>query len=197
MNVRQIVHGDIGELASVMARSFERDPFFAWMYGDSAQRLTRSFRAQLRVQFVPRGIGKTVEGLRGVAIWSEPGRGVSPTFMESFRMSPAHRQFLWPPTAIRVLRAFNTMDSSHPDEPHIHLSLLAVDPRYQRSGVGATLLSEGLARADSERLPVYLDTANPENLPYYERFGFAIVWEFDIPSRGPRCWGMLRRASSR
>jgi len=87
------------------------------------------------------------------------------------------------------------MDSHHPDEPHVHLSLLGVDPRYQRTGIGRALLNEGLSRANAVSMPVYLDTANPDNVPYYEGFGFRIVCEFDFPSGGPHSWGMLRRAS--
>lgn len=190
-SVRPIVAGDIDALAPALARSFERDPFFSWMYGEGAlRRLTRSFRAQLRVQFVPRGIGYTTDGVRGAAIWSEPGRGVSPTVWETVRMSPAHLYFV--PRMRRTLRGFSAMDSHHPDEPHLHLSLLGVDPRYQRSGIGRTLLGHGLSRADSSGLPVYLDTANPDNVPYYQGFGFRVVCEFDIPSGGPHYWGMLR-----
>lgn len=195
--VRVIAATDIESVALALARSIERDPFYTWLYGQGAlRRLIRSFRSQLRVQFVPRGLGYTVDDLTGAAIWSAPGRGVSPTFWESVRMIPAHPQFLPPARMVRALRAFSVMDSHHPHEPHAHLSLLGVDPSYQRSGTGTALLEDGLSRADAVGVPVYLDTANPDNVAYYARFGFEVTCEFTLPFGGPDYRGMLRRTSA-
>jgi N-acetylglutamate synthase-like GNAT family acetyltransferase len=68
---------------------------------------------------------------------------------------------------------------------------LAVDPPVQRSGVGHTLMERVLADAEAARLPIYLETAKPENVPYYRGFGFVETGRERLP-RGAPLWLMLR-----
>ena len=76
------------------------------------------------------------------------------------------------------------------------MSVLAVDPRSQRKGAGRALLGHVLSEADEREVPVYLDTAKPENLPYYRSFGFELTGEGDLP-RGATIWYLLRAIGAR
>jgi len=49
-----------------------------------------------------------------------------------------------------------------------------------------------LARIDDDALPTFLDTSAPDNLGYYERFGFRVTAESTLPNGIP-LWGMTRR----
>ncbi len=49
-----------------------------------------------------------------------------------------------------------------------------------------------LAQADADGLLCYLETANPRNLPLYQRHGFQVVAEVDLPKGGPCIWTMKR-----
>jgi hypothetical protein len=49
-----------------------------------------------------------------------------------------------------------------------------------------------LDRADKEKLPVYLETHNKDNVPYYEKFGFQLIHTETIPNHGLDFWCMLR-----
>ncbi|MBW3589975.1 MAG: GNAT family N-acetyltransferase [Actinobacteria bacterium] len=198
MSVKQVTRADVNIVALTLARSFEDNVLFRWLFGDQPlDRLRQSFRSQLRVQYVPRGFAKTVAGLHGAALWNPPGRRFSPSLWDSIRLAPGHFALLLPWAARKALQAFSTMDAHHPAEPHVHLAVLGVDPSHQRSGIGTLLVDEGLRRADTDGLPVYLDTDEPANVPYYERFGFQVTCEFDIPLGGPRMYGMLRQAKIR
>jgi ribosomal protein S18 acetylase RimI-like enzyme len=42
----------------------------------------------------------------------------------------------------------------------------------QSRGLGAQLLRPMLKRCDNERLPAYLESTNPRNVPFYESLGF-------------------------
>ena len=77
-------------------------------------------------------------------------------------------------------------------EPHWYLWVLGVDLVYQGQGIGGTLLRAGLARADAASLPCYLETMNPEHVPLYQKFGFAIQSEGIIPQSSVRMWSMIR-----
>lgn len=80
-----------------------------------------------------------------------------------------------------------------PAEPHWYLAQIGTDPAAQGRGVGSALMREGLARCDADRLPVYLESSKESNVPFYERFGFAVTSEIKLPD-GPVVWGMWRDA---
>jgi GNAT superfamily N-acetyltransferase len=97
-----------------------------------------------------------------------------------------------PPAAVRGWRASAIIKRAHFRKPHMFLWQLAVDPPVQRSGVGHTLMKRVLADAEAARLPIYLETAKPENVPYYRGFGFVETGCERLP-RGAPLWLMLRR----
>ncbi|MGH3553712.1 MAG: GNAT family N-acetyltransferase, partial [Mycobacterium sp.] len=49
-----------------------------------------------------------------------------------------------------------------------------------------------LDRCDAEHCPAYLESSKPENVPYYERFGFTVTGEVVLPYGGPTLWPMWR-----
>jgi hypothetical protein len=49
-----------------------------------------------------------------------------------------------------------------------------------------------LDRCDAEHAPAYLESSNPDNIPYYNRFGFEVTGEIVMPD-GPTLWAMWRR----
>ena len=75
---------------------------------------------------------------------------------------------------VKGARLFAEVERSHPKEPHWYLSLLVVDPDWQRRGFGSRLIRPGLAAADEEGLPCYLETQKEANLAWYARFGFEL-----------------------
>lgn len=93
----------------------------------------------------------------------------------------------------RSLRADAVIQAAHPREPHFFVWMLGVAPAHQRTGVGRALLASGLARADELRVDSYLETANPENLPYYASFGFEQTGDATLPGGAP-IWFMRRRS---
>lgn len=96
-----------------------------------------------------------------------------------------------PGALVRSLRGDSALHRGHPEEPHLFVWMLAVAPRRQRTGVGRALLSHAIARAEEQGVPAYLDTANPDNLPYYASFGFEQTGEAPLP-RGATIWYMRR-----
>jgi ribosomal protein S18 acetylase RimI-like enzyme len=90
-----------------------------------------------------------------------------------------------------IVRGFKTgevQDGGHPDDPHVYLWFLAVDPAHQRGGVGRALLARVCEDAEA---PVYLDTSNPDNVPYYAANGFEEIGRGVLPRSTP-IWFMRR-----
>jgi predicted N-acetyltransferase YhbS len=64
-----------------------------------------------------------------------------------------------------------------PDETHVHLGRLAVDAHVQGQGIGSLIMQEHCRRLDRTGEVGYLETDQPENVRFYERFGFEVTGE--------------------
>ena len=95
--------------------------------------------------------------------------------------------------ATLVLRMANWMiqwSRRDPEADHWHLGPVGVDRHLQRRGVGTALLHDCCRRLDVTASPAYLETDKPENVAFYERFGFQVVG--DGPVLGVPNWFMVR-----
>jgi ribosomal protein S18 acetylase RimI-like enzyme len=93
-----------------------------------------------------------------------------------------------PAPIVRGLRFSAVQEKGHPHDEHVYLWFLAVDPQNQRGGVGRSLLARVYEDAGA---PVYLDTANPDNVPYYASNGYEELGQAAGP-RGATMWFMRR-----
>ena len=84
------------------------------------------------------------------------------------------------------------MKAAHPEEPHWYLATIGSDPAVRGGGYGAALMHSRLGRCDAEYAPAYLESSNPDNIGYYERFGFVVTGEIAIAGGGPSLWPMWR-----
>ncbi|KAJ7033455.1 acyl-CoA N-acyltransferase [Mycena alexandri] len=89
-----------------------------------------------------------------------------------------------------------TRDEIMGDSKHWYLSLMVVDPKYQRQGIGQALLEWGLNQADAEGLEVYLESSDA-GLRLYRKNGFEIVVWNELPDKqsegGSLKWPALKR----
>jgi predicted N-acetyltransferase YhbS len=67
---------------------------------------------------------------------------------------------------------------------------VGVEPGAQGGGIGSALIEFGLAGACADQAGMFLETGNPRNVTYYERFGFRVVEAANAPGGGPRIWFM-------
>jgi GNAT superfamily N-acetyltransferase len=100
-----------------------------------------------------------------------------------------------PATIVRALRASAVQDKGHPEQPYHYVWQLSVDPVHQRSGLGRALLHHVKDLAGDE-VPLFLETANPDNVPYYASCGFEEIGRAPLP-RGATMWFMSASPSSR
>lgn len=75
---------------------------------------------------------------------------------------------------------------------HYYLWGLVANPQSQRKGVGSALLKVLTDKADTENMPIYLETHDQKNVAYYERFGFKLVHTDTIPVHDLDIWCLLR-----
>ena len=123
-------------------------------------------------------VDQDAEGL-AAALWFPPGiQPDSDPILNHLKLSvPAKRL---DPIAIGI----ELQGSLHPSEPHWYLPWMGVVPEAQGMGIGAALLRKGLARADADRLPVYLEATSRRSAAFYARHGFemkALVEIAELP----------------
>jgi hypothetical protein len=54
-------------------------------------------------------------------------------------------------------------------------------------------MEPGLARADQQGLPCYLETHDEKNIPYYQKRGFELVRAEHVPGVGLPFWCFVRQ----
>jgi GNAT superfamily N-acetyltransferase len=193
VDARRAVAADLPAVTETLARAFYADPVWSWAFSDPERRLE-----QLRAAWglvAEAAIGYEWTWLTGdcaaVALWIPPGKPeLSPEDEE--RLESLVEGMLGE-RATRVLETFERFDAAHPqDAPHFYLSLLATHPEYSGRGLGMGLLADGLARIDAEGAPAFLESSNPANTPRYERLGFVVSGDFELPEDGPSVTQMWR-----
>jgi GNAT superfamily N-acetyltransferase len=125
--------------------------------------------------------------LVGIAATFAAGLYPPPEIRTTLRFVPGFLS-AGPAPIIRGLRFTAIQERGHPEDEHVYLWFLAVDPRHQRGGIGRALLARVYAEATA---PVYLDTTNPANVPYYASNGYEEIGKADGP-RGATMWFMRR-----
>jgi len=83
-----------------------------------------------------------------------------------------------------------SIKKNHPKDLHFYLEFIGVDPLLQRKGIGSLILTKIVSLADKAFMSCYLETANPQNLKFYNRFVFEIVGQEKII--GVPTWFMER-----
>ena len=141
------------------------------------------------------GVVDSTPDITGVACWLAPGNadlGLWPMLRTGLALPRA--MLLFPADGRkRFLEMVNRTDRVRREkmpEPHWYLWALGILPDRQGQGIGGALLAHGMARADIQARPCYLETETESNVAFYARRGFAVIAEVEIS--GIRIWSMLR-----
>jgi|GEM_PF-2050130 len=182
----------IDQLARVLQRIFDQDPHFNWLIRQDGGRTDAFLRLFQRLLREGEAQGEVlVSGQNeAVLIGFPPGAGEL-----SFGKQLT---FLWAYLPISGWRSLvgrvwgiQKMAWHRPRQPHYYVQVIGVDSIHQRTGRGRTLLSRVFARCDGQHWPLYLETANPLNLGFYKKLGFAIQNRYRLPG-GLELFGLMR-----
>ena len=196
---------DVPDVARVLSRSLHDDPLFHWLFPEHEARMARVrrfFALTAGFGYVPFGdtrvadLADSIDAppvVRGAALWAPPtsnpeGPLVSP------RTWPHWVGLLGRGRVAAFVRVFAEWKMAAPQEPHLYLAALGVDPSVAGTGVAGTLLTSGLDEADAQGLAVFTQTLDDEAVGFYEHFGFRLVHE--IPHEGVGTTRFLLRPPS-
>jgi GNAT superfamily N-acetyltransferase len=174
------------------------DPLLMFLLSSSSfdnGRRVRFMRAEIKfcLRF---GEVHTTPTLEGVALWISPHHPKI-TRLDLFRSGLTTLKWRMGPHARRryteTVRFIRALQREAAPGPHWYLSVVGVDPEHKGKGIGGRLLQPILKRADAEGLPCYLETGNPFTLPFYQRLGFTVVSEGQLPDdTSLKVYGMRR-----
>jgi ribosomal protein S18 acetylase RimI-like enzyme len=192
VQIRPASRKDVKQLSHVLARAFDDEPIYRWVFPDEDSRRengSRFFRVFLN-NTLRDGLVHTTEQLDGASLWAVPGRP-SGGFLS--RMSLIF-QMTWilGKRASYVGRELGQLERSRPHKAHWYLSFLGTVPDRQGNGIGTALLRAVLSHCDEKQLTAHLITATEENVAYYEHRGFRVTQTSELP-HGPSAWSMTRQ----
>ncbi len=189
--ITSLVHST--PLAHLIGRAFLADPVFTANYPVPADRLrhtTELYTGDLRncLQYGSVWTAQSPSGdpIGAITLLDMPKRSNLP--------DSATHTTIWEELIARFdpderdgLELLDTTQST----PWRYISVLAVDPDHQGTGIGTDLLNHTIATADHDRRALGIMTEIPRTVRYYQRFGFHIIHE-GSESDPVRFWVLLR-----
>ena len=189
-------HARAGE---VLAKAFRGDPLWSAVIPDEETRpaaLAGMFTALANAVSAARGVGETTSGFESVALWLPPGReiGFRATLRSGFAL-PRFVSGLPSQERKRMLAVLAQLDEKRKEsvpESHWYLSAVGVEPDSQGRGLGSALVRSGIAKAERDDAPIYLETETEGNVGYYEGLGFRVIDEIAATGLDLPIWLMIR-----
>jgi len=177
----------------ILVDGFTDNPVLGWVFQDEATRADgiRGYVEVFRAAYGERGVLDVEAGGEGAALWAAPGTP---------QLEGEHVVAL-----VELLRKFNGERANlvlstlggiePPSEPHWYLNVIAARRGARSRGIGGRLIEPFLERADRDGVGVYLESSNPRNLSFYQRYDFENYGEaIVLPGVGPVLQPMRRRA---
>jgi len=178
-----------GTALATIVEAFEDDPACRAFWPDREMFL-QSFPRFVQLFAGPAQTDRTAEG-HGAALWLAPGQEVDAGPLMTYLESTLPED-----SKATLLAGLEVQAALHPHEPHWYLPFIGVRRSSQGRGIGAALLAHGLARADRDNLPAYLEATSRRSVPLYRRLGFETIGIVENPGY-PEIFAMWRPARSR
>ncbi len=160
-----------------LAAAFAQDPItgFLLQTGPDYQRRVGQFftllmRARIALD-MPVLLARDEAGIQGAAMGYTTAR---PTWPGAITEDWDHFERAIPGLPDRMAIYDEIAEKSKPSKAHYYLGVIGVDPALRGLGHGARLLESFCKLSVEDRLSsgVYLETANPSNVRFYEHAGF-------------------------
>ncbi len=123
------------------------------------------------------------------AIWMLPTSSVPPSVSEAAATEQAELEGTRHDASLRAEAACAPI---RPTVPHYYLGAVGTRSDRHRHGLATAVLAPIIDRAETENVAAFLETSKPRNVQFYERLGFRVTGEIDMPDGGPHVWGMTR-----
>jgi GNAT superfamily N-acetyltransferase len=191
ITVRLATHHDLERAASTLGDAFAD---YSWTRHTVAADDHRARMRQIQELFLSRvsldhGRVWVTDRCKAVAVWSLPdtmGKADLGAIMPALAELAGDRAHAWG-------EAEEALAPYKPKEPVWTLETVGVQPEHQGRGLGSAVIRPGIEAARQAGFPAWLGTSSERNLRLYQRLGFRVTAEVDLPNGGPRTWCMILR----
>ncbi len=175
---RHATPADVDPLADALTAAFATDPLWRWMIpdGDRWWRRAPAMFAHEVAGRTRQGHTYTTDDRAGVALWAPPGLWRTP-WTGMVGAVPSMLALTGVAGGRRGLGLLRAIEAAHPEGHHWYLAVLGTHPDHRHRGVASAVLRPVLDRCDLDGTGAYLESSNPENIPFYERHGFRVTDE--------------------
>lgn len=185
--MKKVKSEEMGRVVDVLTKSFDQEPLMNWMIKQDEQRPERLSRILTVAANVaaPYKESYLSDCGSGATIWFPPGKKPSPWgLVQMLALLVRDSGIRRLPQTLKVL---GDVEKMHREKDFYLLWYIGVVPNMQRRGIGSGLIAPMLQKAKEEKVKVYVETADPANLPFYQRNVFSIYDQYEIPD-GPKIW---------
>ena len=202
-NLVRLDKSQVKSAANVLARAFQDDPIFAYVFPNASERMDRL--PHILRMFVHHGVlyGEvyaTSPNLEGITVWlpsekadMSPWRmvrsGIFSMMLKMIKEGISKKEI---GRAWRYTKYATAMHKRLAPFRHWYLQFIGVAPEFQGKGYAGFLLKPMFARMDREHLHCYLATQNQQVVSIYQHYGFRVIEEGTIPGTEITHWAMLR-----
>lgn len=177
---------DAPDYSLILAGHHDRVAALSWFFGTFAARLTLRYGS----------IHSTEDGSAGIFVFA-PGQSPSPmallragvfSFPARFGFKSTWRAFALGIAMERQRLALAPM-------PHWYVLAVGVSPQKQGRGIGYSLVTHVINRAEADGVPCYLEAFEKELVIHYQQRGFHVLRKSEL-SNGLTLWCLLRPVST-
>ncbi len=180
--LRRALRADLGTIADIWVDAFTADPWLRYMQPDDAGWAAFGHKWMRFVvdHTFERGHTFLARNQDAAIVWIPPDL----SFIDAADVERAHEIIAAASGAARADDCLATMAQVRQhfsDGAHWTLQWIGVRSSGRGRGLGAALVTPGLAACDDDGLPCSLVSSNPRNVTFYERHGFRVVAEVQSP----------------
>ncbi|MEX2684537.1 MAG: GNAT family N-acetyltransferase [Candidatus Sigynarchaeota archaeon] len=191
----------VNKSAMLLARAFHDYPEYVYLFPDENKRqakLVTLFTVMTRYCLRYGKVMASSERLEAVLMYLPP-----PARIQGMAMIKSGALAMLFKLGARFLQRQNRIidvivkaRSTIVPKPHAYLFLLATDPACQRSGHASGLMRRFLGLLDEANIHCYLETSEKENVRFYQRFGFVLIDEKEVPGANITIHALLRKRNA-
>ena len=195
MRVRRAGPAEVDAAGAVLTDAFFDYAWTRWTVDrvEHAARIEALQRLVIERIALPYGevwIAEDERGVASVAIWMLPTSSIPVHVVDAAAAAQAELEGDRHDASLRAEAACLPL---RPLAAHYSLGAVGTRSDRQREGLATAVLEPILDRAEADGAIVFLETSDAGNVSFYERLGFSVTGEIDVPGGGPHVWAMARR----
>jgi ribosomal protein S18 acetylase RimI-like enzyme len=196
MQITAATSSDLEQAVACLAAAFAHDPITGFLLQTGPgyrERVTQFFSLLMRARTalsMPVLVTRDTASICGAVMGNTTA---PPPWPSDFEEEWGDLETVIPGFSARAASYDEIAEKNRPHVPHYYLGVIGTSPAMQGLGIGKHLLKSFCDLSASDRLSsgVYLETANPLNIGFYERAGFAVTGQGNLGTE--TLWCMFLR----